>query len=560
MAPPEQAREFVRLWRGFMTARAMLGLMLLLFQLTLYVLGQSSRPLPVALCAAYFAAALSARLLSRPHPLGRHFDLPWAAVIGVDIVVFTLLQWLQAGNINYTPLLALPVLLASVLGSLRLALGTAAGVTLLLLGHAAWLAVRLPADVAPLYIEAALTSAGYFAIAVLAHQLSARLASEEQRAQRNQLAARIQQQVNALVIESLSEGILVVSAQGTVHAANPAARQLLQAQDGPLPAAPFELTAEPGWRALAELAQRSHQRQAAQQADITLQHPAQGPRRIHVRTRLTPPMGAHDGSLCVLFLQDQREMQARLRTEKLASMGRMSAAVAHEIRNPLAAISQANALLDEDLADPRHKQLTRMVRQNARRLEKIVEDILELSRVPSPAPSAAPLIASLDATVAEICADWSAQNPGHDILRTELHTAPQGASFEPEHLRRVLVNLLDNARRHASARPGAIQLSTRVAGNELVTLAVWSDSAPMEPSVEQHLFEPFFSSESRSSGLGLYLCRERCERHGAVIGHRRAPREVAGARVEGNEFFVSLRPTAANTGAAHHPPPVTPWH
>ena len=86
-------------------------------------------------------------------------------------------------------------------------------------------------------------------------------------------------------------------------------------------------------------------------------------------------------SLCVMFLQDLREMEARVRTEKLAAMGRMSAAVAHEIRNPLAAIAQANALLDEDLTDPAQKRLTLMVRQNAKRLARIVDEILNVARV-----------------------------------------------------------------------------------------------------------------------------------------------------------------------------------
>ena len=71
-------------------------------------------------------------------------------------------------------------------------------------------------------------------------------------------------------------------------------------------------------------------------------------------------------------------------------------------------------------------------------------------------------------------------------------------------------------------------------------LQVWSDGAPLEPSVQRHLFEPFFSSESRSSGLGLYICRELCERHGAAIGYRRAPARGRSAR-EGNEFFVHFR-------------------
>jgi two-component system sensor histidine kinase PilS (NtrC family) len=70
---------------------------------------------------------------------------------------------------------------------------------------------------------------------------------------------------------------------------------------------------------------------------------------------------------------------------------------------------------------------------------------------------------------------------------------------------------------------------------------VWSDGAPLEPSVRRHLFEPFFSSESRSSGLGLYICRELCERHGAAIAHERLPRARDGETVEGNAFVITFR-------------------
>ena len=86
-------------------------------------------------------------------------------------------------------------------------------------------------------------------------------------------------------------------------------------------------------------------------------------------------------ALLGIYLQDQRKLEASMRTEKLAGMGRLSTAVAHEIRNPLSAISQANALLDEDITDPRLKRLTAMVSQNAKRLEKIVNDILNVARV-----------------------------------------------------------------------------------------------------------------------------------------------------------------------------------
>jgi two-component system sensor histidine kinase PilS (NtrC family) len=72
-------------------------------------------------------------------------------------------------------------------------------------------------------------------------------------------------------------------------------------------------------------------------------------------------------------------------------------------------------------------------------------------------------------------------------------------------------------------------------------LSVWSDGQPMDQSVERHLFEPFFSSESRSSGLGLYICRELCEGHGASIAYYRTLRNVRGMPVEGNEFLMTFR-------------------
>ena len=110
-----------------------------------------------------------------------------------------------------------------------------------------------------------------------------------------------------------------------------------------------------------------------------------------------------------------------------------------------------------------------------------------------------------------------------------------------EHLRRILVNLLDNAARYASQRAGAIQVATHAVRHGPAVLMVWSDGAAMEPAVRRHLFEPFFSSESRSSGLGLFICRELCERHGASVGYERTSREQNGQIVEGNEFFVSFR-------------------
>jgi two-component system sensor histidine kinase PilS (NtrC family) len=239
-------------------------------------------------------------------------------------------------------------------------------------------------------------------------------------------------------------------------------------------------------------------------------------------------------------------MEARLRTEKLAAMGRMSTAVAHEIRNPLAAISQANQLLDEELHEPAQRQLSALVRQNAQRLSQIVEEILDVARVQHhSAQQPGQARPELDPAVRACCADWTQQNQSGGRLQLSLSAPRQHIAFDPDHLRRLLVNLLDNALRYASQAPDAIQVATTFEGAPVLT--VWSDGAALEPAVERHLFEPFFSSESRSSGLGLYICRELCERHGARIGYRRGPSPSGHGR-EGNAFFVAFR--AASSMAA----------
>lgn len=536
---------FVRLWRGFMTARVLMGLAIGALQLVIVALGQAVDPVVLMLCVAYVAATVGMRVKGQPLTVGQTFGRQWLLTAGVDIAMCALLQLLQPGTLNYTPLFALPLLLVAVLGSLRLALGTAAGVALLLLTGAAWASWSAPSEAAPRYVEAALLATAYFVMALVVNQLAARLAQEERLARRNQSAAQLQTQVNELVIETLADGVAVVDRAGIARALNPAARALLGSMQQTA-RVPFGLNAEPGWWPLLDLVQAAFENPRSKPVDVVIDHAAQGPRRLRVRTRLTRNRSAGGESLCVVFLHDLREMEARLRTEKLAAMGRMSTAVAHEIRNPLAAIVQANALLDEDLTDPGHKRLTAMVQQNAQRLARITEEVLDISRVQQPAdglePASAAHLLALDAAVATVCTEWSATARQRSrIVQTQLATAPSRVAFDAEHLRRVLVNLLDNAARYAAAFEDSLQVGCWLSESGQAHLRVWSDGAPLEPAVEQHLFEPFFSSESRSTGLGLYICRELCERHGASMGYRREVAQTRRGPLAGNAFVVSFR-------------------
>jgi two-component system, NtrC family, sensor histidine kinase PilS len=538
----DHPREFERLWRGFMTARATLGLVLAIFQAGILALTPQSSRAPLVICLAYFVAALAVRLNERPQQLQSTFDAQWLRTVGVDVLTFATLQMLQGVAIDYTPLFALPVLMVSVLGSMMLAMATAASITLLLFVHAIWLFMRPGSDVNANFLQSALTGAGFFAISFIASQLATRLASVELRAQRNQLAATEQRQVNELVIKTLTDGVLVVDELGKVRSANPAAYLLL---DATAQNTELDLSQRPDCKALMELIGISFASQNQQQADITIDRRGHSPRKLRVRTQLTGSPQRGIWGLCVVFMQDQREIQARIRSEKLVGMGRMSAAVAHEIRNPLAAITQANALLTEELIDPVQQRLAHMVGQNAIRLENIVKDVLHLAQAGVPGADDSTQSLDLTESTTRICRDWSIQRHATTGLVLSLTGEVLSVRFDAEHLRRVLINLLDNANRYASHRPGSIQVSSEVTGidhpKRWVALRVWSDGPVLDASVEQHLFEPFFSSESRSSGLGLYICRELCESHGASISYDRSDRWLADQLVSGNEFSVTLK-------------------
>jgi two-component system sensor histidine kinase PilS (NtrC family) len=533
---PERRSDLDRLWRGLMTARATLGLTLVVLQVGLYLINPPHSLWALGLCGFYAASAAAVRLFARPGLLREHLDPRWAMTVGLDVVVFGALHVLQNSAINYAPLLALPALMAAVLGSLRLSMGVAAGITLLLFGHAFYLAWHTPWDTSGYFLQAALTGAGGFAVAFVTSQLATRMAHSEARAQRHMAAAELQRQVNALVIQTLSEGVLVADAIGQVRSVNPAADLLLGRSGQAVTTA--DLQTQPAYAELLGLIRRSFASQQAQQADLLIQHPQQGARRLRAHTQLTPAFTEAGTGLCVVFLQDQREIQARIRSEKLAGMGRMSAAVAHEIRNPLAAIAQANALLAEDLTDPGLQRLTQMIAQNTQRLEKMTQDILQLTHTGTRADSPTIDVADM---LPRICQDWLLQqSQGVPPVLTRAGSGPLDVGFEADHLRRVIFNLLDNARRYGTPGPQSVQMDLAEPAQGQVLLRVWSQGAPLEPTVERHLFEPFFSSESRSSGLGLYICRSLCESHGATLGFERSTRRVLGEPAFGNEFNIAF--------------------
>ena len=588
LSEPATDSALLRVYRTYTAARAAIGVGLVGAQGAASLLGTQPSEWLALISILYAVQAITLWLLPRFGALalaqGRQRRRQWLATIGVDLLSFTLLHLLEVGaSFNYAALLVLPVLMAGVLTSRLLALGTAAAVALMLL-LAAWRAALTNEAAPALMLQSGLAGLGFFAITLLAAELAGRLAREEQAARGSLELARQQAQLNRLVIEEMADGVLVMDRRLRVRAANPAARALLVDQ-GLGPAAPFTLQQQPAWAALLQAVERALAEGSWPDAgrDVMLAFEPQGQghtRTLRMRVRFmrghsfdAAATGHDDNSAepwAVLLLEDLRTLQARIRQEKLAAMGRVSAGIAHEIRNPLAAISQANALLLEDRLPPDQQRLAQMVADNVERLKRLVDDVMEL------APGTAPVLLPIDASaaVAEAAADWvrTAQLPSVSLfaaptpdsaatatgpsvlsvlsglsgrLRADLPAAVIGVVFDPEHLRRVLINLLDNAHRHAGPDPGAIFLRLAARDEAWATLSVLSDGPPIAPEIERHLFEPFFSTRSRGSGLGLYICRELCERYGASIEYRPRP---AAERLR-NEFVVSMRRAALAEGS-----------
>jgi len=541
-----------RTYFAFLSARVVLALALLVVMGGAALMGVGTASWLNWVAGVYALAALAVRLIPQrwiqqalaQGPLRLRHLLPSA---GLDFAVFAGVHALAGRNVNSQALLVLPVLMVAVLSPRILALGAAALATLILLGSAL-IQFNEAQNLTHLLTQAGLAGFGLFVMAVLANELALRLAKEERSARGSMELARQQAELNGLMIDEMSEGVMVLDRQGRVRAANPAARKLIAVQ-GLAPLAPFKLRGVPAWSSLIQAVESAlnHPERADHGQEVRLTFDDRQERDLRVRARFTRSRERRNEDLCVILLEDLRTVRARQRQDKLAAMGRMSAGIAHEIRNPLAAIAQANSLLAEDLSHPTQQHLTRLVHDNVQRLNRIIDDILVVA--PGVRPPA-PLIDPIEHTVA-IVNEWRnthALNIGDDSpveidssgCRPMLGQAPIRARFEPEHLQRIVVNLLDNALRHQSGQPGAILIALRwmpsLEAQGLLMISVSSDGEPITAETERALFEPFFSTRSRGTGLGLYICRELCERHGATIDYRLHPHPVR----HRNEFYLSV--------------------
>jgi two-component system sensor histidine kinase PilS (NtrC family) len=352
------------------------------------------------------------------------------------------------------------------------------------------------------FLPPAMISIGYFATALVTNQLAQRVITNERVARQRGIDLANQLRINQRVIQDVQDGVLVVDANGLVRSHNPRVGQLL---GRPVP----ELDQIEAFSV--ELAQAlGDWRSGAGRATPALTHPETG---TVVRARFVDAGVGNDG-FTVIYLEDISKLEDQARQLKLAALGRLTANIAHEIRNPLAAITHAAELMNEENRQPARERLTRIIRDNAGRLDRMVKDVLELNRRDRVQAEAIRLTPFLGTFLDEF-----AQNEQLDRRGFVLEAEGDGVvEFDRVHLHQILWNLVRNGWRHSLKGAGSVRLRLMRQGNRL-ELHVADDGPGVAKDLQSQLFEPFFTTYSAGTGLGLYIARELCGANGAVLDY-----------------------------------------
>ncbi|MEW9900391.1 ATP-binding protein [Chitinivorax sp. PXF-14] len=420
------------------------------------------------------------------------FNIQITAQVTVDIVIIISLMYLKGGIASGLGLLLMPYLAGAGMisrGKMTLFHASIASIGVLFIES---LRMLTQGDVKADFSQPALLCLGYFATAWLAHRLAQYATESERVALQRGIDLANLAQINQLVIQDMPDGVIVIDHAGLVRSHNHQAERLL---------GPPRITEKPKLSDyLPSLeAAASNWRQGHTQGDLTLKTPTG--KLIHPRF---VPIAADRNAGAVIFLEDINRQQAMSQQMKLAALGRLTANIAHEVRNPLSSISHAAELLAEDAHDPLTKKLTRIIRDNTKRLDAMVQDILQLNRRDRAQPEQIRLASYLHAFIDEAV---QAEGIPADVLSV---ACPEDLviGFDRNHLHQVLWNLVRNAWRYCRQQPGSIVLTAHLDGHQ-ANIDINDDGPGVKPELRAQLFEPFFTTDdSHGSGLGLYIARE----------------------------------------------------
>ncbi|OOG45487.1 ATP-binding protein [Rhodanobacter sp. C01] len=483
----------------------------------------ASPQLAHGVAAAYLIFALVALLFNRRSMA--YASMAVSVTLAVDIFAAVLaIAAMHDARIGIAMMLAVNLSAGALILPLRLSSFFAALATLGILGHTFFGAPDNPGDRD--LLEAALFGLAYFASTTLCHVLGRQLRATEALAEQRSTDLANLSQINELIIRRMKTGVLLVDDANRIHQINESAWMLMgnpradQRDLGQL--AP-------------ELSRRLYHWMTSGKLDETATQLADGVPEVVPRfTRLAP----NDDSHVLIFLDDTSLLSRRAEELTLSSLGRLSASIAHEIRNPLAAIRYSAQLLAESTSmDATDQRMVEIINNHCIRLNEIIENILQLSRRERSRPETLDLGHWVQAFVEEYA---QGNDLGGDSLRAiTSNGAPVAAVADPQQLQQVLWNLVQNALRYGRlpGEPARVMVVTRQGEHGVPILEVIDRGPGIAPKVAAQIFEPFYTTHEYGTGLGLYLARQMSEANQASLEYVR----VAGG---GSCFRLVLTPPA----------------
>lgn len=484
-------------------------------------------------CLAYLVIAIGFAVAATY--FRRHFLLHLATQVAADIGAISMLYLVAGGAKSGLAILYLfPLSGSAILAPLIPALFFAALVTLVVLAVSGYQILQAAADVSML--QAGLYGAAFFAAVLVINRLAAKLIKQENLAVQRGHDLQVQEAINRLVIADMDDGLLVIGMDTKILACNPAAERMLGLVVPSNGGSSEKLSDFPSLGPIADAffawnARSNDIKEPVPGSAYVMVKPADDATTIHsvpqfrdsrrdlgsrlkIRFVSVRAAGLAEDRV-VVYLQDVTSIENQAQQLKLASMGRLTASVAHEVRNPLSAISHAASLLGEEISGPAEARLLKIVGDNVSRLNRLIEDILKLSRRAQPNNVPIALAGFFEDVLEEFRGTHAIREGVIRVGNMKRHQV----RFDPMHLREIIVNLLSNALRYASGKDGSIRM--RIVGDtsSRLELHVQDDGPGIRPEVRAHLFEPFYTTSSKGTGLGLYVARELCLNNGAMLDY-----------------------------------------
>lgn len=505
-------------WRSlhfFNFYRLLIALVLLggvLLSGNLLQLGSHDRTLFIQVSVIYlmFGLVCAAAIRSR-----QYFNAQIAVQVTADIVFITILIYASRGVTSGLGLLLLTTLAgAGLISRGRLTLFYAALASIAVLLEQVYEMLVFQESVAQ-FIQAGFLCIGYFATAMVAHTLARLTQQNEEIAAQREIDVANLSEVNRLVIQDMPDGVVVVDGEGVIRQINTQAVSFLGMFNTRMRA---EENSKRGERVrLADYAPALAAHLARWRSGGAAVAPAYSASMDERHGLRFVQVGARPEAGTVIFLEDLTRVRAQAQQMKLAAIGRLTSNIAHEVRNPLASISHAAQLLQEEPeSSPSMKRLLGIIHDNTQRLNRMVNDVLGLNRGQAPLLESFALAPFTRQFIAEF-AETERADPSIFAVRADDALL---VLFDRTHLNQVLWNLCRNALRHCRGEPGSVQIiAQRVRASPTVKLDVIDDGPGVPLQVRGGLFEPFVTSAAGGNGLGLYIARELCASNGATLDY-----------------------------------------